>query len=135
MEFVDGSLLAQLSPPDMRFAIHFALSWPDRLPLDLPSLDLVRLSCLHFSAPDPCRFPCLRLAREAATVGGTCPAVLNAANEVVVEAFLAGRVSFAGIWETVERVLTAHTPLDAYDLGAIFSADSWARRTAHDLLT
>lgn len=130
VEFNDRAMLAQLSPPDMRFAIHYALTWPDRAANPLEPLDLVKLARLNFAAPDERRFPCLGLARAAAMAGGTAPAVLNAANEVAVESFLAGRLTFAGIWRTVESVLAAHTPLAEPSLEAIFEADSWARRAA-----
>lgn len=130
VEFVDGAVLAQLAPPDMRYAIHYALSWPDRLPAALPSLDLVALARLHFGAPDTRRFPALRLARAAAEAGGTMPAVLNAANEAAVEAFLAGRLGFAAIWECVEAVLEAHAVAADPTLEAILAADAWARREA-----
>jgi len=128
--FVDGSWLAQLSPPDMRFAIQYALTWPDRAATDMPLLDLARLARLHFAAPDERRFPCLRLARQAAAAGGTCPAVLNAANEVAVEAFLAGRINFSGIWRTVEQVLSRHARQAAGGLDDILAADRWAREAA-----
>ncbi len=130
VEFNDRALLAQLSQPDMSFAIHYALTWPDRCASALEPLDLVKLTRLHFAPPDERRFPCLALARAAAMAGGTAPAVLNAANEVAVEAFLAGRLTFAGIWHTVESVLSAHAPLSEPSLEAIFDADAWARRAA-----
>jgi 1-deoxy-D-xylulose-5-phosphate reductoisomerase len=130
VEFVDGAVLAQLSAPDMRVAIHYALSWPDRAPTTSPALDLVRLAKLSFTAPDPRRFPCLKLARAAMETGGTAPAVLNAANEVAVAAFLAGRLAFSGIWHCLEQVLERHAPLSAPALGAIFEADAWARQAA-----
>ncbi|MDD5708352.1 MAG: 1-deoxy-D-xylulose-5-phosphate reductoisomerase [Kiritimatiellae bacterium] len=134
VEFNDRAMLAQLSLPDMRHAIHYALSWPDREPVALPALDLARLARLHFAEPDEGRFPCLRLARAAAAAGGTAPAALNAANEVAVAAFLAGRLTFAGIWETVEKVLDAHQPVAKPSLEEIFEADAWARRQA-DIMT
>ena len=128
--FVDGSSMAQLSVPDMRFAIQYALTWPERLPVNMPELNLAQQGRLTFSDPDETRFPCLRLIREAAEGGGTLPAALNAADEVAVEAFLAGRLPFAGIWRTIERVLAAHEvrPCDGFD--AVFEADAWARRAA-----
>ncbi len=130
VEFADGAMLAQLAPPDMRFAIHYALNWPARLPCDLPTLDLARLGSLHFADPDEQRFPCLRLARQAAAAGGASPAVLNAANEVAVEAFLDGRLAFAGIWHTVDAVLQAHDGAQPGGLDGIFAADDWARTAA-----
>lgn len=132
--FVDGSSMAQLSVPDMRFAIQYALTWPDREPVAMPELDLAGLGQLTFRDPDESRFPCLRLIREAAAVGGTLPAALNAADEVAVEAFLAGRLPFAGIWRTVERVMAAHTVGPCSDFKAVFETDAWARDYASRLL-
>jgi len=126
--FVDGSTLAQLSVPDMRFPIQYALTWPDRSKVDMPALDLVRQRSLTFFDPDEQRFPCLRLIREAAAAGGTMPAVVNAADEVAVDAFLAGRLSFAGIWRAIERVMAAHAVRPCSDFDAVFEADAWARR-------
>ncbi len=128
--FVDGAWLAQLSPPDMRFAIQYALTWPDRAAVEMPAMDLARLARLHFSAPDEQRFRCLRLARQAAAAGGTCPAVLNAANEIAVEAFLAGKTSFSGIWQTVEQVLSRHDRMEIGGLDDILAVDQWAREAA-----
>ena len=130
VEFVDGSMLAQCSPPDMRVAIRYALSWPDRVAAAMPPLDLARIGALHFAPPDPVRFPCLALARTAMALGGTAPAVLNAANEVAVEAFLAGGVSFPGIWRCIEQVLDRHQTQAAPSLEAIVEADRWARQEA-----
>ena len=130
VSFVDGAWLAQLSPPDMRFAIQYALTWPDRVAVDMPALELSRLARLHFSAPDEGRFPCLRLARQAAAIGGTCPAVLNAANEIAVEAFLAGKICFSGIWQIVEQVLSRHERMEIGGLDDILAVDQWARVAA-----
>jgi 1-deoxy-D-xylulose-5-phosphate reductoisomerase len=130
--FVDGSQMAQLSVPDMRFPIQYALTWPGRLAVPMPALDLVRLGALTFAEPDAARFPCLRLARAAAAAGGTLPAVLNAADEVAVAAFLAGAIPFAGIWRTVEQVMAAHDVCSGETLDAVFEADAWARRTASE---
>ena len=130
VEFVDGSMLAQCSPPDMRVAIRYALGWPDRVAAAMPPLDLARTGALHFAPPDPVRFPCLALARTAMALGGTAPAVLNAANEVAVEAFLAGGVSFPGIWRCIEQVLGRHQTQAAPSLEAIVEADHWARQEA-----
>lgn len=133
VEFVDGSVLAQLSPPDMRFAIQYALTWPDRAEGGLPPLDLARLGNLHFRPPDPVRFPSLRLARSAALTGGTMPAILNAANEVAVQRFLEGRIPFAGIWKTVEAVM-ARAPAAAHpSIEAVMAADAWARGEAESV--
>jgi len=130
--FVDGSMLAQLSVPDMRFPIQYALTWPDRLAAPMPALDLARQKKLTFAEPDEVRFPCLRLVREAAEAGGTMPAVLNAADEVAVDAFLAGAIPFPDIWRTVETVMAAHTVRPCDDFEAVFEADLWARRQASE---
>ena len=135
VEFVDKTQLAELSVPDMTFAINYALVWPERVPCppfqgNEKVLDLQALSGLHFHAPDYNRFRALRLARQAIDAGGTYPAVLNGANEVAVGAFLDERISFPAIWETVEAVLEAHDSRPASDLDAIFAADAWARSYA-----
>lgn len=128
--FVDGACVAQLSPPDMRYAIQYALTWPDRCAVDAPAADLTKLAGLHFAEPDETRFRCLRLARQAAAAGGTVPAVLNAANEVAVDAFLSGRIGFAGIWQTVERVLERHSGRPVEELDDVLAVDRWAREAA-----
>ena len=130
VEFVDGSVLAQLSPPDMRFAIQYALTYPERTDGGLPSLDLAKAGPLHFKEPDEKRFPCLRLAREAARTGGTMPAVLNAANEVAVRRFLDAEIMFSGIWRLVEKVMSKHRMIAKPGLDDILEADAWARKTA-----
>ncbi|MDE0207165.1 MAG: 1-deoxy-D-xylulose-5-phosphate reductoisomerase, partial [Candidatus Tectomicrobia bacterium] len=108
VEFHDGSVLAQLSVPDMRVPISYALAYPQRLPNALPPLDLFSLRTLHFQRPDPERFPCLQLAIEAVRCGGTMPAVLNAANEVAVQAFLEGSINFLAIPKVIEAVMARH---------------------------
>ena len=128
VEFVDGSVLAQLSPPDMRYAIQHALTWPERVDGGLPFLDLAKLGSLHFRAPDLVRFPALGLARKAALAGGTVPAVLNAANEIAVQSFLDGHTSFAGIWHAVEHVMTIHHSVAEPTLDHICGADQWSRQ-------
>jgi 1-deoxy-D-xylulose-5-phosphate reductoisomerase len=105
VEFVDGSVLAQLGPPDMRIPIAYALAWPERLATPAERLDLAALGRLDFEAPDLARFPALRIAREAMEAGGAAPVVLNAANEIAVDSFLKGRIRFPEIAETVERAL------------------------------
>lgn len=130
VEFVDGSVLAQLGRPDMRLPIQYALTWPERRALDLEPLDLVRAGRLEFEAPDPQRFPALRLAREAMETGGTLPAVFNAANEVAVARFMTGALSFPGISETVDRVMAEHQTDRDPTLDAILAADRWAREAA-----
>lgn len=130
VEFVDGSILAQLSPPDMRFAIQHALTWPDREDGGLPRLDFASLGALHFETPDITRFPCLGLARRAAITGGTMPCVLNAANEIAVQAFLDSQIPFAGIWHTVEAVMARHKTIAKPTLNQIYSTDHWSRQEA-----
>ena len=134
VEFVDGSQLAQLSRSDMGFPIQYAVTYPDRVTGSLEPLDLAALGRLDFEAPRGEVFPALRLAREAGTVGGTLPAVLNAANEVAVEAFLAGRLTFPRIWETVEATMRAHAVTPHPDLPALLAADAWAREHAQGLV-
>ncbi len=127
VEYVDGSMLAQLGNPDMRTPIAFALGWPARIASGVESLDLVQLSRLEFEAPDEIRFPCLRLARQAAVAGASAPAALNAANEVAVAAFLDGQLRFAEIARVIDEVLQAHelSPVDT--LEAVMQVDKWAR--------
>lgn len=127
VEFVDNSVLAQLSHSDMCFPIQYAVTWPDRVPNNLEPLDFAKLATLHFEAPRIDDFPALRLAREAGDVGGTLPAVMNAANEVAVEAFLNGQGKFPAIWHTVERVMQKHTVIHHPSLEQLIEADRWAR--------
>lgn len=135
VEFVDGSVLAQLSATDMCFPIQYAVTWPERVPNRLPPLDFAKLAKLEFEAPRRADFPALDLAREAGTAGGTLPAVLNAANEIAVSAFLEGRLSFPGIWETVAETMSRHRTSTHPSLDEIAAADRWARETASSLLT
>ena len=135
VEYVDGSMLAQLGNPDMRTPIAHVLGWPERIASGVESLDILRAARLDFEAPDATRFPCLRLARAAAEAGGTAPAVLNAANEIAVEAFLQRRLSFLEIPEVIERVLARHRTSPAGSLDDVLSADDWARREAQAALT
>jgi 1-deoxy-D-xylulose-5-phosphate reductoisomerase len=132
VEFVDGSVLAQLGVPDMRLPIAYALTYPRRLPLKSPPLDLCRIGQLTFEAPDTTRFPGLALGYAAAQTGGTMPAVLNAANEMAVAAFLQGRLTFMGIPETVEATMNAHQPQALESLDQILAVNRWARDFAHD---
>jgi 1-deoxy-D-xylulose-5-phosphate reductoisomerase len=134
VEFVDGSILAQLGNPDMRTPIAHALGWPERITSGVQSLDLASAARLDFEAPDIERFPALRLARSVAESGGTAPAVLNAANEVAVAAFLAGRLDFLGIPRLIESVLERHRNGPASDLAEVLQADRWARELAEQLL-
>lgn len=134
VEFVDGSVKAQLGPPDMRLPIQYALTWPDRSGNGFGRLDLASVGRLHFERPDVEAFPCLRLAYTAAEAGGTLPAVMNAANEVAVARFLAGHLSFTGIATLVERVMERHEPVPVTELADVERADRWARETATALL-
>lgn len=134
VEFVDGSTLAQLGVADMRLPIAFALGYPERLPLSLDTLDLTAVGKLEFFQPDLDFFPCLRLAYEALEKGGTIPAVMNAANEVAVEAFLGGRLPFKGICRTVSHTMDRAVITDDSTLTKILNADGWARRTAADYI-
>jgi 1-deoxy-D-xylulose-5-phosphate reductoisomerase len=131
VEYVDGSLLAQLGSPDMRTPISYALSWPDRSATPSPRLDLSATRRLDFEAPDPARFPALRLAREALAAGGSAPAVLNAANEIAVAAFLAGRIGFLDVAAIVEETLSAADTMALASLDDVLSCDAQARRLAH----
>jgi 1-deoxy-D-xylulose-5-phosphate reductoisomerase len=137
VEFVDGSILAQLGVTDMRLPIQYAFSYPERWPGVLPSLDVSRLGALEFSAPDRDRFPCLRLAYEALEHGGAWPIALNAANEVAVEAFLAGRLPFLGIPRVIEHALEAvdrcHGAPAALD--DVRGVDRWARTVSAETLS
>ena len=130
VEYVDGSLLAQLGSPDMRTPIAYALGWPERIDSGVQSLDLAQAGSLQFEPPDTVRFPCLSLAREAARVGGLAPAVLNAANEVAVAAFLEGRLNFCGISQVIETVVGAGPSGTATDLDSVLAADAVARERA-----
>lgn len=135
VEFVDHSMLAQISHSDMCFPIQYAVTYPKRLANTLQPLDLASLGELVFEAPDAEKFPALRLAREAGTAGGTLPAVMNAANEVAVEAFMERRLRFPGIWELVEAVMADHETIASPPLDVILHADSWARETAREKLS
>jgi 1-deoxy-D-xylulose-5-phosphate reductoisomerase len=137
VEYVDGSLLAQLGLPDMRAPIALALAWPERLPLDVPRLDLAALGSLHFEEPDLDRFPCLRLAYAALAGGEAAPAALNAANEIAVAAFLAGETSFPAIAEICAGVLDefmARPAAALRDLDDVLAVDEWARSAARERL-
>ena len=127
VEMIDGSVIAQLGVTDMRHAIQYALTYPARLPANLPPLNLMALGKLEFSAPDLDRFPCVRLAYQALRAGGTMPAVLNAANEIAVAAFLAERTKFGDIPRLIEAACNAHELQPAVDLETVLAADQWAR--------
>jgi 1-deoxy-D-xylulose-5-phosphate reductoisomerase len=130
VEFSDGSVLAQMSHSDMCFPIQYAVTWPDRVANSLPPLDFGKLSRLEFFTPRYDDFPALNLARRAGDTGGTLPAVMNAANEVAVAAFLQKGIGFADIWGLVEQVMNRHTTVAHPELDAILSADQWARAEA-----
>jgi 1-deoxy-D-xylulose-5-phosphate reductoisomerase len=134
VEYADGSVIAQLSNPDMRVPIAHALAWPERIDSGAKPLDLPSLGTLSFEKPDLGRFPCLGLAYDALRAGGSAPAVLNAANEVAVEAFLAGRLAFTGIADVIHGTLSATPVSQAADLGAVLAADRQARATASALV-
>jgi 1-deoxy-D-xylulose-5-phosphate reductoisomerase len=130
VEFVDGSLLAQLSTPDMCLPIQYALTYPDRAASARVQTDFPKVGSLTFEEPDLERFPALGLARRAGEVGGTLPAVLNAANEIAVEAFVNRKINFPQITQTVQRVMDAHAVVAHPSLEQILAADAWARQEA-----
>jgi 1-deoxy-D-xylulose-5-phosphate reductoisomerase len=134
VEYSDGSVLAQLGNPDMRTPIAHALAWPERIDSGVAGLDMFAVARLDFEKPDLERFPCLRLAVEAMEAGGTAPTILNAANEVAVEAFLDGRIGFTAIAKVIEHTLETLTARDADALAMIFEADKEARAIAADKL-
>ena len=133
VELCDGSVIAQLGVTDMRLPIQYAFSYPERWTGPLPSLDLAALGRLDFDLPDSSRFPCLRLAYRALEAQGSAPVVLNAANEVAVEAFLAGRLGFLAIADVIERALDAHTPAPVRTLREVRDVDQWARGYSAEL--
>ncbi|TAK55750.1 MAG: 1-deoxy-D-xylulose-5-phosphate reductoisomerase [Gammaproteobacteria bacterium] len=130
VEFVDGSVLAQLGNPDMRIPIAHALGWPDRMDSGVASLDFIQIGRLSFEHPDLERFPCLEIAGRAARAGGTVPAVLNAANEVAVQAFLERRLNFTGIAAVIDSVLQRHAGRAVESLEDALAADAWGRAEA-----
>lgn len=134
VEYVDGSVIAQMGIPDMRIPIAYALAYPERLELDLPRLDFFTVQTLTFQEPDLNRFPCLKLAFAACKAGGTMPAVLNAANEVAVQAFLDNRIPFSGIPRLVNQAMEEHALDPAAELEAILEADAWARRRTEEII-
>ena len=134
VEYSDRSVIAQLGLPDMRTPIAYAMNYPERVPLELPSLNLAEIGRLSFCAPDDARFPCLRFGYEALTTGGTMPAVLNAANEIAVQAFLDRRIGFLGIAATIRRTMDAHIPREILTLEDALQADVWARGHASGIV-
>ncbi|VVP73201.1 1-deoxy-D-xylulose 5-phosphate reductoisomerase [Pseudomonas fluorescens] len=135
VDYIDGSVLAQLGNPDMRTPIANALAWPERIDSGVPPLDLFAVARLDFQAPDEERFPCLRLARQAAEAGNSAPAMLNAANEVAVAAFLDGRVRYPEIASIIEETLNLEPVVAVDDLEAVFTADAKARVLAEQWLS
>ena len=134
VEYVDGSVLAQLGNPDMRTAIAYALAWPERIEAGVAMLDLLQIARLDFQPPDLATFRCLDLAYQALRAGGSATTVLNAANEEAVSAFLDGRLPFLGIAETIERCLACVGNPAATDLQAVLDADLTARRDAQRII-
>jgi len=130
VEFQDGSILAQLSVPDMRYPIQYALTYPHRLANSMPPTDFAKIGSLTFENPDTDKFPSLRLARQAGRTGGTMPAVFNAANEVAVARFVQEKIKFTDIFATVERTMNAHRVVASPPLDAILEAELWARKEA-----
>ena len=135
VEYLDGSVLAQLGVTDMRLPIQYALTYPERWTTPLPTLDIYRIPTLEFIEPDMEKFPCLSLAYQALRTGGTAPTVLNAANEIAVAAFLGEKLAFTEIPRIIATILTAHAAEAADDLNVILKADEWAREEARRLLT
>ena len=134
IELIDGSVLAQMGIPDMRIPISYALTYPERIINDISSLNLLETEKLEFRQPDMKKFPCLRLAYEAGICGGTTPAVLNAANEIAVAAFLEQKIKFVDLPKIINKVLTAHVCGEDPSLESILNADSWARIKTTEIL-
>lgn len=134
VEYCDGSVIAQLGCPDMRTPISYAMNYPERMPLDLPSLDLAAIGKLTFHKPDHQRFPCLGLGYEALRIGGTMPAILNAANEIAVAAYLEGGIGFLDIPEVIRATMEAHRPREITTLEQALEADRWAREKSGSLV-
>jgi 1-deoxy-D-xylulose-5-phosphate reductoisomerase len=134
IEMVDGSVIAQMGVTDMRHAIQYALTYPERCPSELPSLDLAKLSSLNFAAPDHERFPCIALAYRALEAGGTLPAAMNAANEEAVKAFIDEKIPFTVISALVEYVMDEHTTSAVTSLEVVLDADRWAREKTRNAI-
>jgi 1-deoxy-D-xylulose-5-phosphate reductoisomerase len=132
--FEDGGVMAQLGEPDMMHAIAYAFSYPDRMDLNLNFPDFTAMDGLTFDAPDTKRFPSLEFAFEACRRGGTLPAVMNAANEIAVDAFLKEHIGFSHIFTLVDEVMGAHTCIDNPELSGIIEADRWGREKARSLI-
>ena len=134
VEYVDGSIIAQLGQPDMRTPIAHALAWPERIESGVARLDMLRVGNLSFDAPDETRYPCLSLAKQAMRMGGTASSILNAANEVAVQEFLDGVIRFTDIAHTVEFALTNCQSEPANDISTVIAADQYARQIAQDYI-
>lgn len=134
IELVDGSVIAQMGVTDMRHAIQYALTYPERCPSELPPLDLARLSSLHFEEPDLDRFPCISLAYRALRTGGTLPAAMNAANEEAVQAFIDEKIAFSDIPQVTKSVMDSHRTSEVKDLDAVVDADRSARGAAQSVI-
>jgi len=134
VEYIDGSIVAQMGITDMRIPISYTLSFPERLNLNLPPLNLSKSEGLTFSLPDPERFPCLKLAYQSIEIGETMPAILNATNEVAVGAFLEGSIKFTNIPLLLKRVMEEHEVKPIHTIEDILKADHWAREKAKALL-
>lgn len=134
VEYIDGSIIGQMGIADMRIPISYALSFPQRLNLDLPHLDLSRVGPLSFFAPDPDRFPCLKLAYQSIQIGETMPAILNASNEVAVNAFLEGMIKFIDVPVILQRVMEEHEVKPVKTIEDILRADQWARERAKAII-
>ena len=134
VQFVDGSIIAQASPPDMRLPIALGLGWPDRVPKAAKACDWSQATSWTFEPLDPVAFPAVDLAKDAAKQGSTFPAVFNAANEEAVQAFHSGRIRFTDIVDTVEAVLSEHSGSSELTLDSVLEAERWARRRTHDRL-
>lgn len=134
VQYIDGSILAQLGNPDMKIPIAYGLAWPDRIDSAVPDLDLIDIAKLDFEAPDSDRFPCLKLAYDAASVGGNAPTVLNAANEIAVQAFLERKISFTQIGQVVEDTLSKFSFCEPVSLEDVQDADKQARVKSNDII-
>jgi 1-deoxy-D-xylulose-5-phosphate reductoisomerase len=134
VQYQDGSVLAQLGNPDMRTPIAHCLAWPERIDAGVEPLDIFSVARLDFEPPDPARFPCLALAQQAWRSGGTAPAILNAANEVAVQAFLDGKLPFTGIPGTIEATLAKLTAREPLSMDVILEDDAEARECARSLV-
>ena len=134
VEYKDRSMIAQLGLPDMRTPISYAMRYPERMPLELPSLELAEVGKLTFFKPDHDRFPCLGLGYESLRIGGTMPATMNAANEIAVEAFLQGGIRFIDIPDIIRSTMESHVPQSIDSLDHALEADRWAREKAGSLV-